>query len=339
MKNHVIAIDAMGGDNAPLEIVKGAVESINTHPVNILLVGKEDMLWQELKKYTYDSSRVKIINATQVIETTEMPTVAIKQKTDSSIVTGLCLLKEDKAKAFISAGSTGALLTGATLKVGYIKGIKRPALATLLPTEKGVCLLIDCGANVDSKPEYLIQFAQMGSLYMENVVGIKNPKVALVNIGLEAEKGNALTKEAHALLLKENSLNFTGNIEARDVLVGTADVIVCDGFVGNVILKSLEGAAAFLFSVVKSTSEVSADGTIGSFLAQNYFKNVKEQFDYSETGGGAIFLGLKHLIIKAHGSAKAKNIVEVVKQVSRFIDDNLVQKIEEQILEATENDI
>jgi len=328
MDNHVIAIDAMGGDNAPVEIIKGAVESLSACPVKILLIGKEDILHQELGKYTYDKSRIEVVNATEVIETSETPTIAIKQKKDSSMVVGFALLKEDRAKAFISAGNTGALLTGATLKVGRIRGIARAALATLLPTKKGFSLLIDCGANVDCKPEYLAQFAMMGSVYMENVRGIKSPKVAIANIGVEEEKGNALVKEAHALLKTQDNINFVGNMEVRDIMSGEVDVIVCDGFVGNIILKSSEGVAKHVLNTIKSEVTSTIIRRIGAKLAK--LKNIKKKFDHSEVGG-VPFLGLKSLVVKAHGSAQAKDIVGAVNQAYQFIENDLIQKIEAKV--------
>ena len=333
MKNHVLAIDAMGGDNAPFEIVKGAVETINSLPVTVLLVGKEELLTKELGAYTYDHSKIEIVNATEVVESTETPTVAIKQKRDSSMMVGLNLLKEGRAGAFISAGNTGALLTGATMKVGLIKGVKRPALATLLPGRDSIRLLIDCGSNVDSKPEYMVQFAHMGSLYMEYVEGVANPAVALANIGVESEKGNIAVKETYELLSKEATLNFAGNMEARDIFTEAVDVVVSDGFTGNIMLKSLEGTAVYLLETMASEllAAAAASGADASF-AKKALLSVKQKFDHSEMGGGAPFLGLKSLVLKVHGAATSKNISAAALQAYKFIESDLVQKIEEQIL-------
>lgn len=322
---NVIAIDAMGGDNAPEEIVKGAVLAAKDKDVNILLVGIEEKIQLELKKYDYDSGKIKIVNASEVIETSETPTAAIKNKKDSSIVVGLNLVKSGEASAFISAGNTGALLAGATLIIGRIQGIERPALGTLLPNRKGFSFLIDSGANVDCKPSYLPQFAKMGSVYMADVLNVKNPRVGIVNIGAEKEKGNSLTKEAYALL-EGSSLNFTGNLEARDIANGVCDVIVCDGFVGNVILKHSEGFGSAMLSMIKEELMSSPLSKMGAILASGAFKNIKKRFDYSEVGG-APFLGLKSLVVKTHGSSHSKDIYGAVGQCLLFIENDIVSKI------------
>ena len=234
----IVALDAMGGDNAPKEMIKGAVQALEkTDAVQVLLVGKEDVIRAELAQYTYDKARIEVVNATEVIETAEPPVNAIRRKKDSSIVVGMKLVKEGQADAFVSAGSSGAVLVGGQVIVGRIKGVERPPLAPLIPTEKGVSLLVDCGANVDARPSHLVQFAKMGSIYMEHVVGIKNPKVGIVNIGAEEEKGNALVKETFPLLKGEKNINFIGSVEAREIPHGQADVIVCEAFAGNIILK------------------------------------------------------------------------------------------------------
>ena len=238
----IVALDAMGGDNAPKEMIKGAVQALEkTDAVQVLLVGKEDVIRAELAQYTYDKARIEVVNATEVIETAEPPVNAIRRKKDSSIVVGMKLVKEGQADAFVSAGSSGAVLVGGQVIVGRIKGVERPPLAPLIPTEKGVSLLVDCGANVDARPSHLVQFAKMGSIYMEHVVGIKNPKVGIVNIGAEEEKGNALVKETFPLLKGEKNINFIGSVEAREIPHGQADVIVCEAFAGNIILKLFEG--------------------------------------------------------------------------------------------------
>lgn len=323
----VIAVDAMGGDNAPFEVVKGCVEAIKEHDnITITLVGQENLINDELNKYSFDKNKIKIVNASQVISNDESPTLAIKSKKDSSIVVGLNLVKKGEANAFVSAGNTGALLTGATVIIGRIKGIERPALGTLLPNEKGASMLIDAGANVDSKPSYLVQFAKMGAVYMENVIGIKKPLVGLVNIGAEKEKGNALTKEAYELL--ENAdINFKGNVEAREISEGVADVLVCDAFVGNVILKFAEGFAKSIMRIIKKELTSSIISKIGAVFCIKSFKNLKAYFDYSDIAG-APFLGLKALVVKAHGSSKYKDIKGAVNQCVRFIEADIVSKIE-----------
>ena len=326
MENKIIAIDAMGGDNAPSEIVKGVVEASKTTKYTLALVGKEETIKNELAKYSYNKGKILIVNATEVIENCDIPTQAIKKKKDSSMVVGLNMVKNGDALAFISAGNTGALLTGATVLVGRIKGIERPALGTMLPTETGYTLLIDAGANVDAKPSYYPQFALMGSIYVENVAGIKNPKVGLVNIGTEEEKGNQAVKEAYKLLKEYDNINFIGNAEARDISKGVADVVVCDAFVGNIILKVMEGFAKSMLKVVKRELMSGTLSKIGAMLAAGAFKNVKNYIDYDKVGG-APFLGLKGLVVKAHGASDSGAIVGAVKQCESFIDADITEKI------------
>lgn len=324
----VVAVDAMGGDNAPLETIKGCVAALSELNVKILLVGKEEIINEELSKFKYDKDRLEVINATEVIGTDESPTKAFRKKKDSSMVVGLNLVKNGIASGFVSAGSTGALLTGSTVIIGRIKGVERPALGTCLPTTKGFTMLIDSGANVDCKPNYLLQFAQMGSVYMEKCMNVKNPKVGLVNIGVEEEKGNSLTKSALELL-KSSKLNFCGNVEAREIPFGEADVIVCDGFVGNVILKYSEGLSSGLFSIIKS--EITKGMyKIGAGMLKTPFKNIKERFDPEEIGG-APFLGLKGLVVKVHGSSKEKGFKNAIKQCVIFANSNILSVMEENI--------
>ena len=326
----VIAVDAMGGDNAPAEIVLGAVNASKEVNYRIALVGKEDVVKAELDKYQYDSDKIFIVNADEVIENCDTPTIAIKKKKNSSMVIGMNMLKNGEASAFVSAGNTGALLTGATVIVGRIKGVERPALGTMLPTEKGFTLLIDAGANVDAKPSYLAQFATMGSIYYENVIGVKDPKVGLVNIGAEEEKGNAVVKEAYGLLKEKKDINFIGNVEARDISRGEAHVIVCDAFVGNVILKLMEGFSKSLLRIIKKELMASIISKIGAVIASGAFKRVKAYFDYDEVAG-APFLGLKALVVKAHGSSDHKDIRGAILQCSKFIEGDIVNKIAEKL--------
>ena len=328
MENIKIAVDAMGGDNAPYEVVKGAVEAVNEFGSSVILVGIEEIIKKELEKYNFPKEKIEIVNASEVISTEEVPTTAIRRKKDSSMVVGLNLVKNGEAKAFVSAGSTGALLTGATVIIGRIKGIERPALGTCLPTKKGFVFLLDSGANVDCKPNYLVQFAKMASVYVENVMNVKNPRVGLVNIGVEEEKGNALTKEVHELL-KETDINFVGNVEAREIPLDGADIVVCDGFVGNIILKFAEGLSKGLLSIIKD--EITKGMYKFAALAlKTPFKNINKKFD-SEEVGGAPFLGLKSLVVKAHGSSKAKGIKNAIKQCTIFVENDIVLKIEEKL--------
>ncbi len=260
-----VAVDAMGGDHAPGEIVKGAVDAVLTRTdIEVILVGMEDRVKEELSKYTYPQDQVRVVHASEVIATEEPPVMAIRKKKDSSIVVAMNLVKRKEADAFVSAGSSGAILVGGQLITGRIKGIERPPLAPLIPTEKGVSLLIDCGANVDARSSHLVQFAKMGSIYMENVVKVKNPKVAIVNIGAEEEKGNALVKETFPLLKGCPDIHFIGSIEARDIPSGYADVIVCEAFVGNVILKLYEGIGSTFKRMLKKGLMSTAISKIGA---------------------------------------------------------------------------
>ncbi len=327
----IIAVDAMGGDNAPAEIVKGVVEASKTVKYKLALVGKEDIIYSELKKYNCDKSKIQIVNATEVIENCDTPTDAIKHKKDSSMVVGMNMVKSGSAKALVSAGNTGALLTGATVIVGRIKGVQRPALGTMLPTEKGHTLMLDAGANVDAKPEYLVQYAKMGSVYYENVMGKKNPSVGLVNIGAEREKGNAMVKEAYALLEQAEGINFVGNTEARDITLGDVDIIVCDAFVGNVILKFMEGFGKSILRIIKKELMSGTMSKIGALMASGAFKNLKKNYFEYDDIGGAPFLGLKGLVVKAHGSSNAGAISGAIKQCEKFIDTDMVNKIAERL--------
>ena len=304
-----VVVDAMGGDNAPAEPVKAAVEAVTERDdIVVILTGKQEVIESELSKFqNYPKERIQVVNATEVIETAEPPVVAIRKKKDSSIVVGLNLVKKQEADAFVSSGSSGAILVGGQVIVGRSKGVQRPPLAPLIPTEKGVSLLIDCGANVDARPDHLVQFAKMGSIYMEDVVGIKNPRVAIVNNGAEEEKGNALVKETFPLLKECPGINFIGSIEARDIPAGYADVIVCEAFVGNVILKLYEGLGSTFMKMIKSGLMKDTRSKVGALLVKPAIKETMKAFDASEYGGAPL-LGLKGLVVKTHGSAKAVEI-------------------------------
>lgn len=315
-----IAVDAMGGDNAPHEIIKGCIDAVNKN-VKIILVGKKDLI--ESQKFNF--TNIEILNATEVINTEDSPIWALKNKKDSSIVKGLNLVKEKIANGFVSAGNTGAILSCATILLKRIPKINRPALATPLPNINGISLLLDSGANVECKPIYLEQFAKMGSVYMENVMGIKNPRIGLVNVGVEDTKGNALTKEAYEIL-KSSNLNFIGNVEARDIPAGIADVIVCDGFTGNVILKNTEGVAQNIFKMLKTELKQNFSRKLGAILAKPAFMNMKKKFDYAEIGG-APFLGLTSIVVKAHGASNAKAIKNAISQCVNFIKSDVIEKI------------
>ena len=327
-----VAVDAMGGDNAPLEIVKGAIEAIQENKnVKVFLVGREEVVKEELKKYTYNLEQVEIVHAQEVIETAEPPVMAIRKKKDSSIVKAMYMVKDGTCDAFVSAGSTGAVLVGGQVIVGRIKGVERPPLAPLIPTEKGVSLLVDCGANVDARPSHLVQFAKMGSVYMESVMGIKNPKVGIINIGAEEEKGNALVKETFPLLKNCPEINFIGSVEARDIPSGVADVVVCEAFVGNVVLKMYEGVGASLIKKVKEGMMSSLRSKIGALLVKPALKKTLKSFSTDEYGG-APMLGLKGLVVKTHGSSKAVEIKNSILQCITFKEQNINEKIKEKIV-------
>ena len=322
-----VVVDAMGGDNAPEEIVKGAVEAVNQREdIFVYLAGRKAEVEQQLQRYTFPKERIEVVHAEEVIETAEPPVMAIRKKKDSSLVVGMNMVKRGEADAFVSSGSSGAVLVGGQLIVGRIRGIERPPLAPLIPTKDGVALLIDCGANVDARASHLVQFAKMGSIYMENGVGIKTPRVGIVNIGAEEEKGNALVKETMPLLKACKDINFIGSVEARDIPAGVCDVIVCEAFVGNVILKLYEGVGATLISKVKEGMMSSLRSKIGALLVKPALKETLKSFDASQYGGAPL-LGLNGLVVKSHGSSKALEIRNSIIQCVQFKQ----QKINEQI--------
>ncbi|MDD6232629.1 phosphate acyltransferase PlsX [Frisingicoccus sp.] len=324
-----VALDAMGGDYAPVETVKGGVDAVNaSKEIKVLMVGDEEKIRKELAKYTYDPKRIEVVGTTEVIDNNEPPVQAIRNKKDSSLVRCQRLVKQGEADAMVSAGSTGAVLAGGQLIVGRIKGVHRPPLAPLIPTEKGFSMLIDCGANVDARAAHLLQFAKIGTLYMRHIMGIENPKVAIVNIGTEEEKGNQLVKEAYPLLRECSSINFIGSIEARNIPAGEADVIVCEAFVGNVILKLYEGVAMTLVHKLKASLNASFRGKVGGLLVKPAVKTMMKEFDATEYGGAPL-LGLKGLVVKSHGSSNAYEIQNSILQCISFKKQNINVRIEE----------
>ena len=330
-----VALDAMGGDNAPREIVKGAVEAVRKRKdIKVLLTGKEDVIRKELSAYTYPEEQIEIVNATEVIETAEPPVKAIRGKKDSSIVVAMKMVKKGEADAFVSAGSSGAVLVGGQVLVGRIKGVERPPLAPLIPTLKGVSLLIDCGANVDARPSHLVQFAKMGSIYMESVMGVKNPRVGIVNIGAEEEKGRELEQETYALL-KNSTLNFTGNVEARNAALGEVDVVVTDGFTGNIYLKTVEGMGKFMKASLKKIFFRNLGTKIGAMFTMKGIKEISKQMDYRETGGSPL-LGTAKPVLKAHGSSDALAFKNAVRQAKDFVERNVIAEMEKVLSENTE---
>lgn len=331
-----VAVDAMGGDHAPAEIVKGSIEAVQTSDkLKVYLVGQKDAIEAELSKYSYPEQQVEVVHAQEVIEMAEPPVMAIRRKKDSSIVVAMNMVKRGECDAYVSAGSTGANLVGGQVIVGRIKGIERAPLAPLIPTTKGASLLIDCGANVDARPSHLVQFAKIGSIYMENVMGVKNPRVAIVNIGSEEEKGNALVKETFPMLKECSDINFIGSIEARDIPFGYADVIVCEAFVGNVILKLYEGVGSALLKEVKVGMMTSLRSKIGGLLVKPALKTTLKKFQ-TEEYGGAPMLGLNGLVVKTHGSSKATEVKNSILQCITFTEQDIKGKISANINTASE---
>ena len=326
-----VAVDAMGGDNAPGEIVKGAVEAVRRrNDIEVLLVGQEALVKEELSKYTYPDGQLRIVPATEVIDTEEAPVNAIRKKKDSSIVVAMNMVKNGEADALVSAGSSGAILVGGQVIVGRIKGVERAPFGALIPTEKGVALLLDSGANVDARAAHLVQFARMGSIYMEHVIGISRPRVGIVNVGAEEEKGNLLVKEAFPLLKECRDINFTGSIEAREIPHGGADVIVCEAFTGNVILKLYEGTGAVLLGMIKQGMMTNLRSKIGALLVKPALKETLKKFDATQYGGAPL-LGLKGLVVKTHGSARATEVCNSIIQCVTFKEQKISEKIKESL--------
>lgn len=322
-----IVIDTIGGDNGPAFCVKGAVKGLeNNKDIKIFLAGHKDEILDCLSEYEYDKSRIEIIDASEEIGLNEPPVKAVREKKDSSLVKGLSYLKDGKADAFISAGSTGAILAGGQFVVGRAKGVKRTPLAHLLPTSGEPSLLLDCGANVDVKPEVLLQFAEMGSIYMKEVCGVSNPRVAVANVGLEEEKGNALVKSAYSMMKKDKNINFVGSIEARAIPYGKADVIVADGFVGNVIIKLYEGLSKMILRELKGAFLANFKSKVGAMLIKSSMKKTIKKFDASDKGGAPL-LGLKGLVVKIHGNSKENEVISAIDQCVSFVRNDVSGKI------------
>lgn len=320
-----IVVDAFGGDNAPLEIIKGCIEAVNEYDVHIILTGDENNIREVAKQNSLSLNNIEIYNCTQIITMEDSADSVLKSKKDSSMAVGLRLLNEGKGDAFISAGNSGALCMGATLTVKRIKGIKRPAFAPIMPAANGFFMLLDGGANIDCRPEMLHQFAMMGSVYMEKVMGVKNPKVGLANVGTEEHKGNELYQHTYGLLAN-SKLNFVGNVEGREIPAGICDVVVCDGFTGNLILKTYEGVAQTLMHEIKHMFTDSIKGKLAAVLVNNELKNMKHNFDYNSYGGAPI-LGASKPVFKAHGNAKAKTIKNAIRLSKDYVNANAINAI------------
>lgn len=324
-----LAVDGMGGDFAPDAVIQGCVDAVKEYGVDIIITGPENIIKGKLEGFDYPKDKIQVVNATEIISPNEEPVKALKKKKDSSLVKALSLVKTGEADAILSAGSTGALMAGASLIVGRIRGIKRVALAPIMPGKNAPFMIIDAGANVDCKSSYLVQFALMGKIYFENILNVSNPTIGIVNIGAEEEKGNELTKEAHKLL-KQTDFNFVGNVEPRDIPAGDINVLVCDGFVGNTILKTYEGVASNIFSMLKEDIMSSFTTKLGGLLLKPVFSRFKKKFDYTEYGGSA-FLGSNGIVIKAHGSSNAKAFKNAIRQAVAAHENKIVDKIKEEL--------
>ena len=326
-----IVVDCFGGDNSPVANIEGALEALKKdNSFTVVLAGDEVIIKKHLEGREYDASRVEFLDAKEVISCDEQPTDAVKKKSDSSLVKG-CMSLNDDADAFVSTGSTGALLVGCTLKVGRIRGVSRPALLPVLPTLKGgEVVMLDVGANAECKPLYLFHFALMGCVYATEVLGIKNPRVALLSNGTEDAKGNELIKQVNYAFRHCPEINFVGNIEARDIISGDCDVVVTDGFTGNIAIKAMEGISSGIFTVLKQSISKSFKSKIGALLMKNSLREVKNTLDYNKKGG-AVFIGAKKVVVKAHGSSKASAITAAILQAKKACEHNLVDLIKDKI--------
>ena len=337
MKEYVIALDAMGGDQAPDAIVAGAVAALRRFPdIRILLAGPQSRLEALLRDARDVRERVEILPADEVIEMEEPPMLAVRKKVNSSMVQAMMAVREKRAGAVVSAGNTGAILAGGMLRIGRIQGIERPALAPVIPGAKKPFLLIDAGANVDCQPKYLVQFGLMGSVYMKTVMGVEDPAVGLVNIGAEAEKGNKLTKETYQLMQAQTSYRFAGNAEARDIPTGDFDVVVADGFDGNIILKYTEGIVGAMMGMLKANLMASRVSKIGAALSRPAFRKFKRNMDYNAYGGAPL-LGVDGAVIKAHGASGETAIMNAVRQAREMLAGDVAGKIKARLAGLTED--
>lgn len=331
-----IAIDGMGGDNAPKSNVEGVVSAIKEYNIDIIITGDKDALEKEFANYEFDRSKLEIVHTTEIIENEDKPVKAIRSKKDSSMVVALRLVKEGKADAVVSAGNTGALLAGGLFVVGRIKGIDRPCLCPAIPNVKrGMTIIADGGANADCKPRNLVEFAAMTNIYSKKVLGIENPRISLANVGAEEGKGNDLMKKSYEEL-KNMDINFIGNLEARDVINAKTDIIVCDGFTGNILLKSAEGVAMSVMGLLKETFLSSTKGKIGAMLLKDDLRKLKSFMDYAEYGGAPL-LGVNGGVIKAHGSSNSKAIKNAINQGIKFAQGNVLKDIEEFVQSSKED--
>ena len=336
-----IIVDAMGGDNAPAEIVKGALDAVKERPdFKVVLTGDEALVNHEFEKYTYDASRVEVVACTQVITNDDVPTQAVRAKRDSSLVVGLNMLKNDpEAGGFVSAGSTGAVLTGGIMFVGRLKGVMRPALCPGIPNVRGeITLLCDCGANAECKPAYLAQFGVMASAYAKAAYGVKEPRVGLLTNGTEEHKGDPLHQEAHQLLKETKGIHFAGNVEGRDIMYGDVDVVVSDGFSGNVALKAIEGCGKTVATMLKKEFTRSLGSKLSYLFARKPVKGLARALDYSRFGG-SVFLGLKKVVIKSHGSSKAFSIKQSVFQAIDAYRGGLIPTLESMFAQTDGEDV
>ncbi len=322
----ILAIDAMGGDNAPQAVVAGVVDVLQKVEMQVWLYGPKDILEKELKQYTFDQSKLKLVHCSEVIQGEDSPIRAVRSKKDSSLVRAVMDVKAGKVDAVVCAGNTGALIAASTLLLGRIKGLYRPALTTPIPTDKGMAILLDVGANAECKSEWLQQFAVMGAFYAQKVCDIPQPKVGLVNIGTESGKGNDVAKAAFELLSVQNDVNFVGNIEARRVPYGDVNVIVTDGFTGNVILKMMEGTAEVLFGNVKQVFLRDLKGKLAALMVKGGMKELKQKMDYTEYGGAPV-LGVNGIVVKAHGSSDKKAFSNALRQAAKFVESGVLQDI------------
>lgn len=331
-----IIVDAFGGDNAPLEIIKGSIDAKHELGVDITLVGNEETIRSVAAENEINIDGVTIVHADSVISQNDPGTDVVKVKKDSSMAIGFKLLHEGKGDAFVSAGNSGAMCVGATLIVKRIKGIKRPGFAPVIPTLEGNMMLIDCGANVECKPQMLFQFGIMGSIYMEKVMGVKNPRIGLANVGTEPHKGGELQLKTYELLENSN-LNFVGNIEGRDVPAGGCDVCVSDGFSGNLILKTYEGVAEALMSKIKGVFDKSLKNKLAAAVVYSDLKEMKKSIDYNEYGGAPI-IGCTKPVFKAHGSANAKTFKNAIRLTKEYVEKNVVEEISAALKEYNEGE-